>query len=415
MHKDVFTVACIKWGKKYAPCYANILYDMVRRNLPEAYPFTFVCFTDNPEGLHPEIVARPLPGDLEGWWNKLWLFKKGIFEDGQPILYFDLDTLITGPLDGIAAYRGRFALLREFYQPGHIHDRYGSGVMLWRAGACSLIWESYDAAGRPNLHGGDQAWIERVYLGADMLQDLFPGVFVSYKIHCRPLPPEGACVVCFHGDPKQDNCQERWVQEVWKIGGAAVPPDASYRTHAQEQLDHVRTAASLPYPWLAPALAHETHAVIIGSGPSLRDCASELRRHVHEGHQLFAVNYSYRWLEKNAIAYNAHVLFGAAGSDDTCLSGHEIACYYASTCHPDSFARAHGPMTVWHPRLLGIGSLLKDDPRPKHFIEGGDTAGLKAIELAYALGYRNLHLYGFDSCFDGSGARNVLEQPHHAR
>jgi hypothetical protein len=34
----------------------------------------------------------------------------------------------------------------------------------------------------------------------DIWQDLYPGKFVSFKRDCIPYPPEGASVVCFHGE-----------------------------------------------------------------------------------------------------------------------------------------------------------------------------------------------------------------------
>jgi hypothetical protein len=64
--------------------YVNTLYDMVRRNLGEGLPGVFECFTDNPEGLTEGIVGRELPhAGLTGWWNKLALFKPGLWPDGD--------------------------------------------------------------------------------------------------------------------------------------------------------------------------------------------------------------------------------------------------------------------------------------------------------------------------------------------
>lgn len=67
------TVICVKHGGKYGPEYVNRLHSMVTRNCTRAP--RFVCFTENTEGLQPDIEVRPLPGDgLEGWWNKVALF-----------------------------------------------------------------------------------------------------------------------------------------------------------------------------------------------------------------------------------------------------------------------------------------------------------------------------------------------------
>ena len=54
-------VLCLKWGTYYGPEYVNRLYAGVRRNLKR--PFRFVCVTDNPAGLRPEVETVPFPGD----------------------------------------------------------------------------------------------------------------------------------------------------------------------------------------------------------------------------------------------------------------------------------------------------------------------------------------------------------------
>src|SRR5690348_14630210 len=104
---------------------------MTLRNMPEGTEGRFVCFTDDPTGLDESIVTERLPGHLKGWWNKLWLFRAGAFKRGDHVLFFDLDTAITGPLDGIAAYRGPFAILRDFYRP----DGLQSSVIAWEVSA----------------------------------------------------------------------------------------------------------------------------------------------------------------------------------------------------------------------------------------------------------------------------------------
>ncbi|MGD9388436.1 MAG: hypothetical protein PVI87_09465, partial [Gammaproteobacteria bacterium] len=76
------TIACMKWGAKYGPAYANILRAMLERWLEP--PFRLVCFTDDPHGLDPRIETRPLPDVPVGpdWpergWNKLGLFHPGL-------------------------------------------------------------------------------------------------------------------------------------------------------------------------------------------------------------------------------------------------------------------------------------------------------------------------------------------------
>jgi glycosyltransferase involved in cell wall biosynthesis len=219
------TFVCLNqgnYGGKGAE-YVNVLADMVKRNMPPFCRWRFMCLTDDASGLDDGIEVIPLPADLIGWWGKLYLFKRGLFTEGDRIIYLDLDTLVVGALDKILSYQGDMAILRDFYQP----RRGAPGVILWRSGFGHFIWDEWIAQGRPENELGDLGWIEGLDQGRftkqlDRLQDLYPDFFVSYKVHCQPFPPVNASVVCFHGQPKPHNCFQQWVANVWKIGGAAT-------------------------------------------------------------------------------------------------------------------------------------------------------------------------------------------------
>jgi len=65
----------VKWGKKYGADYVNKLYYGVKRNTTKN--FKFYCYTDDPTGLHKEILVVPLKESWGGWWGKATLFSKG--------------------------------------------------------------------------------------------------------------------------------------------------------------------------------------------------------------------------------------------------------------------------------------------------------------------------------------------------
>src|ERR1700688_836344 len=92
--------------------YVEILFDSVWRNISDKKSFEFHCFTDDEEPYDEGIFKRPLLPELRGWWHKLYFFKEGVFDEGDRIIFFDLDTVITGGLDEIISYDGAFATLR---------------------------------------------------------------------------------------------------------------------------------------------------------------------------------------------------------------------------------------------------------------------------------------------------------------
>ena len=398
----MLNICCIRAGDHFSPAYVSVLFDSVRRNLADGFEGKFICFTDQADPLDDAIEVRPLPANLPGWWSKLALFKPGLFPDGERVLFFDLDTLITGRLDEIAAYDGPFAILRDFFRP----DGLQSAVMAWRAGECSEIWASYEAAGCPmDDTGGDQVWIERTQLAcAVRLQDVFPGAFVSFKQ--IKGPPEKASVVCFHGRPRPHEIQFGWVPEVWKVGGMTrADLDVVCNTEQEKLTANVRSAIARNVSWLDTAPEHDRQVCIVGGGPSLVDTLDELKWRKSIGQRIWALNGVAGFLLKQGIVADAALIVDARPENARFLEGlaPETAAFIASQCHPSVFDAADANnlnVVLWHVNSPGMVDILADEvQRPVHLIGGGTTVGLNAMVMGFAAGYRNFHLYGFDSSY----------------
>lgn len=197
----MLSVVCIQ-TQNYCgrgPEYVAKLRAMVKRHL--TLPHRFYCITDDAASNYPGVRCKPAV--YPGWWEKIRLFKPGQFQTRR-VLFLDLDTLIVDNIDHIASYDGHFATLHDFWRP----EGLGPAVMLFDAEWASFIYEEWAADGHPMTDPrGDQHWIEnrnqgRMRREVDILQDLFPGQFVSYKTSCTRALPEGAKVVCFHGKPR---------------------------------------------------------------------------------------------------------------------------------------------------------------------------------------------------------------------
>lgn len=385
--------------------YVNILADMVGRNINKDVVYKFICFTDTPEGIDGEVDIRPLPVDgLKGWWNKLSLFKDGLFPEGDRILYFDLDTIITSGLDEIIKYDGEFAILRDFIRPEGLQ----SAVMAWRAGFGHDIWNEFVRAGEPDLYGGDQEWIEKRCHYPDILQTLYPDSFVSYKYQAVSTIPTKARVVVFHGHPRPHEILTGWTHKVWKIGGGTtLELIHECNTQFEEISRNIRNALSLPFPWLSPMEPHDGHAVIIGGGPSLRMNLDEIRERKKHGQVIFSTNGTYRYLLENGITPDCHVMVDAREENKEFVF-HGPICYYASQCHPSVLEKAEN-VVLWHSLSDGILEIIGDNTGDP-LVGGGGTVGLKSIALCHILGYGTLHLYGFDSSYE-DGENHAYKQP----
>ena len=99
----MLNVICLKHGQKYGPEYVNNLYNMIQRHL--TVPHNFICFTDDSAGLNENVNVRMLPPmNIQGWWWKPFIFKRGHFSPTDVNLFFDLDMVIVRNINHFVDY-----------------------------------------------------------------------------------------------------------------------------------------------------------------------------------------------------------------------------------------------------------------------------------------------------------------------
>jgi uncharacterized Rossmann fold enzyme len=188
--------------------------------------------------------------------------------------------------------------------------------------------------------------------------------------------------------------------------------DTVCNTAREKLAEHLHSACVRDLPWFDLAPEHDGHVCIVGGGPSLADTLPELKWRASIGQKVWALNGAARFLYKHGICPDVLVVADARHENVDFLAelNEGVAVYLASQCHPALFDAAHEyglPVTLWHANSYGVAETLADEKvRPVHLIGGGSTVGLHAMVLASAAGYRNLHLYGFDSSY--------RESEHHA-
>lgn len=232
------TVACIKWGTRFGPEYVNRLYSGVRRNL--SGPVRFLCMTEHFEGLHPEVEVLRLPeepfraemdaalakADRKGAMRKVSLFKPGRIPglDG-PVLGFDLDVVITGPLDELFTVSPGKVLMRADWVEARRGRPTGHGsVFRFDPALHGFLYDTVavDPAGAVAKARGSEQRHTSTEARERGLFDYIPGDWVvSFKHDCYPpfplnwmTPPRlptASRVVCFHGHPKMDEAVAGYV------------------------------------------------------------------------------------------------------------------------------------------------------------------------------------------------------------
>lgn len=190
----------LKTGGEYHASHVHALYKQVQTYIPQA---SFVCLSD---ANNLDCKTIPLQHDWPGWWSKLELFKLQ-----GPVLYTDLDTIITGNcdhwLDKIKDKK--LVLLRDIYRGVTNPHAMGSGIMYW-SGDMSVLYHDYIRVGCPtDIRGGDQEFLEQSLGTAEYIQDYTDDV-VSYKAQIRDGDYDkiDASIIYFHGEPRPWNQSE---------------------------------------------------------------------------------------------------------------------------------------------------------------------------------------------------------------
>jgi len=203
-------VVCIKVGKKYGPEYVNRLYYAVERYTTAEY--RFLCLTDDPAGL--ECDWAPIETDLPGWWAKLVLFKPHSWLARRRVVYLDLDTVIVGNIDLLFTYQGPLAIATNWNDP----REYASLLMNIGPDVGTHIWDRFQYDPKEYMQyykgRGDQGWISDTYEHADLIDDLYPRLLGSYKIHQLQDGPGNYKIIAFHGQPKPHELRN-WAYDRW--------------------------------------------------------------------------------------------------------------------------------------------------------------------------------------------------------
>lgn len=405
-------------GTKYGPDYPAILADMIVRNASQLDEFTVECVTDRPADLPEGMRAIPARPDLPGWWQKVALFSPDMpWEEGDRIVYFDLDVAITGRLEDLVERSG---IIRDWHWPC-----LNSSVMSWLHGEHRDAWDAMtpERITRPaspplapllpagEVNGGDQEHLTEVG-GWDTFP---PEWFVSYR-YAHAWPPDGCKAVIFHGATKPHEIADGWVTNVWQIGGYTSLPTMGGANVTHDAIEaNVRSACARDLPWFTGFHDEGTVAVIVGGAPSMKDCLAEIRAHKRRGARIITVNNAWRTLAAAGITPNAHVMLDARAENAEFVKDAPAGVTYflASQCHPDVFDAllAQGrEVVVWH-NGVGDNAFMREvlDPwwdegpnqRPCILVPGGGTVGLRTLWLAHFSGFRKIHVYGMDSSYEG--------------
>lgn len=168
---------------------------------------------------------------------------------------------------------------------------------------------------------------------------------------------------------------------------------------------NIKTNSRRLLRWIKQEPAHDRTAILVGSGPSLKDSLDEIRGMDGE---IFAMNGAAQFLADNGIMPDYQVMIDARDKTRT-LVGPAKQHLFASQVSPLCFDMVDDPI-VWHLQIEGIDDLLPAHNDEYCLLGGAASVGNTATCLVYAMGYRIMHCFGYDSSHsDGESHAFVQE------
>ena len=189
-----------------------------------------------------------------------------------------------------------------------------------------------------------------------------------------------------------------------------IPVVVLPNTLEEEVNRNIRHNSRMDVPWLYASEPHDRVAVLCGGGPSLADSREAIAALKGD---IFGLNGAARWLWENGLWADYQIIIDAQQITAGCVEPRAAHHLFASHVHPDTAASAD---EFFHLNFEGIEDLFPPEKVAAGgytLVGGGVSVGITALVVAYTLGYRKLHLFGYDSC-NREGATHAYSQPHNA-
>lgn len=205
--------------------------------------------------------------------------------------------------------------------------------------------------------------------------------------------------------PKYDLCQ--WtVRNPHASADLHIPLVVMVNTPDAEIEANIRSNSARDLRWLAAADAHDGVAIMVGGGASAADHLDDIRRLVAAGGTVFAMNAASQYLRAQGIAVDWQVSCDAKAETATLIDPGARGHLLASQCNPATIDAARAPV-LWHRATEGVEQLFPPArvKRGGYVLLGGEAStGLGALCCAYALGFRRLEIFGYDSSHKGEAS-----------
>jgi hypothetical protein len=166
---------------------------------------------------------------------------------------------------------------------------------------------------------------------------------------------------------------------------------------------NIRENSARDLPWINTAKPHDGVAVMIGGGPSVVDCLQEIDALQRRGATVFCINGAAKFMNEYGVFTDYQVIADAKPETAQLVYPYAKMHLFASQVDPVTMGSVPAPR-LWHLESEGIEDEFPPERRERGgyaLVGGGAATGNSALCLAYVLGYREFHIFGYDSSHRG--------------
>lgn len=211
--------------------------------------------------------------------------------------------------------------------------------------------------------------------------------------------------------------QARVVQMEYQNPGASnpliLPILVLPNTPDDEIRRNIRTNSERDLEWVKKHDAHDGAAILVGGGASIDEEIHKIRYRKSQGATVFAMNGASKWCNDNGIEVDYQFILDAKEETKSLVDQKAKNHIFGSQVNPKTMGSVPSPI-VWH---CHTGNDIEQDfPQERidrggyALLSGGSAVGNSSMTVVYALGFRDFHVFGFDSCHK-DGKSHAYEQP----
>lgn len=163
---------------------------------------------------------------------------------------------------------------------------------------------------------------------------------------------------------------------------------------AEARQKHIDGAVARNLPIVVQRKKRKGKVAIVASGPSVTDCVDILKDWDGE---IWGINRAFEWMRHRGVTPTGFLGIDPEWFLKDCIPTivDDVTYYLAAQVHPDVFDHLQGQNI----RLWYMADSQIKLPWGAYQIYGGSTCLSRAPNLAWALGYRDVHVFGGDSSY----------------